>query len=49
MYGQLSIIQGNGGGEGHGNPKTIVKTKTDKTRYKMDLMYTFLVKKMSNV
>jgi hypothetical protein len=35
---QLSIIQGNGREDGHGQPKTMVKTKIFKTLYKIDLI-----------
>jgi hypothetical protein len=34
----LSIIRGNGGEEGRGEPKTLVKTKAVKTWYKIDLV-----------
>jgi hypothetical protein len=40
-YSQLSIIQGNGGEEGHGQTKTTVKKKAVKTWYEMDLMLSF--------
>jgi hypothetical protein len=35
---KLPIIRANGGEEGHGKPKTMVKTKTIKMWYKMNLM-----------
>jgi hypothetical protein len=37
-YRKLSIIQGNGGDEGHRSSKTTVTAKAVKTQYKMDLM-----------